>query len=1018
MIILKGQSAYTPFRLEQKNKQIRAVRAQIQLIAANYWYFLESERNGLESECVDLSKLLQSEAKLYEAPPASGIMVVPRLGTISPWTSKATELLTNCGFAGVRQILRGVHYQLSEVIDPKELGNIIFDPLTESVLTEPKQFNSLFEPHVPQPLVVIDIINQGRKALEIANQKMGLALNETEIQYLLKSFQRLARNPTDVELMMFAQVNSEHCRHKIFNAQWIIDSQDHDQSLFDMIRYTYQEHPQQVLVAYKDNAAVLKGSSANRWIIDPQSKRYQEIVEPVHIVLKVETHNHPTAISPFPGAATGSGGEIRDEAATGRGAYPKAGWTGFAVSHLQIPSLPQPWEVDPGRPSKIASPLEIMLQAPIGGASFNNEFGRPNLAGYFRTLLLIMHTEYGASYRGYHKPIMIAGGVGAIRESQIKKQGLTADSKIIVLGGPAMAIGLGGGSASSRAASESNEQLDFASVQRANAEMQMRCQQVINTCFSLGEHNPILSIHDVGAGGLANAIPEIVAASDQGAVIDLRSIPNAAPGMSPMEIWCNEAQERFVLAIDSEQIEQFKQIANRERCPFAILGTATEENQLVLQDPYFKNVPVNLATSVLFEDMPPLVCRSQRVMFNMPSFNTAEFTIEEVAQRVLQFPCVGSKSFLITIGDRSVTGLVARDQMIGPWQTPVSDVAVTCCDYRTVTGEAMAIGERPAIALIHPAAAARMAVGEAITNIAAARIEDITKISLSANWMAAPDYLGEGAGLYDAVQTVALELCPALGICIPVGKDSLSMRTVWQEDGEPKSVTAPISLIVTAVAPVLDVNQTTTPQLRSDQGQTHLILIDLGEGCHCMAGSVLEQVYGQLSQRPPDVDDPDILKNFFYAIQALKQKQLLLAYHDRSDGGLFVTLCEMMFAGRVGVDINLDRLVRAGIIGNDPIAALFTEELGAVLQVRAGDLEQVDAILRKYHLQQWSPVLGDINNSDQLNIFYQGQLIYQQSRIQLQRWWSETSYQLQALRDNPACAQAEYDAILHENPGL
>ncbi len=1019
MIIFRGKPAHTLFRL---NKQLALLQAisPVESLTAEFCYFFDVDKNWQENQREPLARLLHASASAPDWTTEGGetwFWVVPRIGTLSPWSTKACEIIENSGFAGVKNVVRGIAYCVKTSASVQDFTQILHDPLLESVLLNSDEFGLVFQEHRPAPLNFVPVLEKGKNALLEANQRMGLALSEPEIQYLLKVFQRLKRNPTDVEVMMFAQVNSEHCRHKIFNGRWVIDEQPQEYSLFEMIRYTFQQNPGSVLVAYADNAAVLKGSKVHRWLIEPQTRQYKEVIESAHIVFKVETHNHPTAISPFPGAATGSGGEIRDEAATGRGAYPKAGWSGFAVSHLLIPGFSQPWEEDPGKPAYLASALDIMLQAPLGAASFNNEFGRPNIAGYFRTCLLTLHTEFGPSHRGFHKPIMIAGGLGTIRESQIQKHILPAESKLIVLGGPAMAIGLGGGSASSRSTGENAEKLDFASVQRSNPEMQRRCQEVINACWSLGENNPILSIHDVGAGGLANALPEIVAAAEKGAKIDLRAIPNADPGMSPLQIWCNEAQERFVLAVEKKDLALFEQIARRERCPYAVVGEVTAKPEIIVGDPHFKNNPVSLPNSVLFEEMPRLLCNSQRVSFTMPPFKTHELNLEEVARRVLQFPCVSNKSFLITIGDRSVTGLVARDQMVGPWQIPVADVAVTSADYRGVAGEALAIGERPPIALVHPAASARMAVGEAITNIAAARIEDISKIALSANWMAATDYLGEGAALYDAVQTVALELCPALGICIPVGKDSLSMRTLWQEEGQPKSVTSPLSLIITAAAPVLDVRATLTPQLRTDQEKTILILIDLGEGSHCMAGSVLEQVYGAISQRPPDVDDPDLLKQFFHAIQTLNRENLLLAYHDRSDGGLFVTICEMMFAGRVGVNLTLDSLIKNENTA-DPAVILFNEELGAVVQIRERDQQRAFDILQQHQLKDWSYLLGGINTTDRLDISYRGQPIFQQTRTQLQQWWSETSYRMQMLRDNPECAQEEYDNLLSEDPGL
>ncbi len=1017
MIVLQGNNAFTPFRLQQKLQQLKAVKAEFAALRAKYYYFVDTADDWQNSQLEKLAELLSANAMSTQIEFDSySVLIMPRIGSISPWSTKATDIIRNCGVQGVRRVERGLFYDWQEAKIGEDIAEILHDPLTESVIHDQHHLTQVFRTYKPAPLSTIPLLKEGRQALEKANQRLGLALSSEEIDFLLNAFRRLKRDPSDVELMMFAQVNSEHCRHKIFKAEWTIDQHTQALSLFDMIRQTYRENPEQVLIAYADNAAVLKGSHAKRLIIDPSTHEYISLQEPSHIVLKVETHNHPTAISPFPGAATGSGGEIRDESATGRGAYPKAGWAGFSVSHLQIPGFIQAWETDPGKPAAIATPLEIMLQGPIGAASFNNEFGRPALAGYFRTFLHTLHTEYGPSFRGYHKPIMIAGGIGAIRESQIYKRKLSEGALLIVLGGPAMAIGLGGGSASSRSSGQNTKHLDFASVQRSNPEMQRRCQEVINACWALGDNNPILSIHDVGAGGLANALPEIVADSEMGAQIQLRAIPNAALSMTPLEVWCNESQERYVLSIALSDAPLFAKLAERERCPYAIVGEVTAKKDLVVADEHFNNKPVDMPLAVLFDEMPRLHCNSSTVNFTMSGFSLDQIDIAEAVRRVLQLPCVSSKSFLITIGDRSVTGLVARDQMIGPWQVPVADVAVTASDFTGKAGEAMAIGERPPIALIHPAASARMALGEAITNIAAARIENINKISLSANWMAAPDYLGEGAGLYDAVRTVSLELCSALGICIPVGKDSLSMRTLWEDNGNPKSVTAPLSLIITAAAPVVDINKTLTPQLRMDKGKTQLILLDLGKGCHCMAGSALEQVYSALTQRPPDIDDPELLKNFFQAIQILNQKEYLLAYHDRSDGGLLATVCEMMFAGHVGVNLKLDGLMKEP--DSKLLEVLFTEELGAVLQVREDDLAKVLEILTQYHLQDCSVLIGELNSNDDLQIESYGRLIYQQSRTQLQRWWSETSYRMQSLRDNPDCAKEEYDALLKENPGL
>ncbi len=988
-------------------------------IKGQYWYFAQvNDKWRDEIDASLLATLLIATPFSGQLPENRNIWLVPRLGTISPWSSKATDIVQNCNFSSLIRLERGVCYH---TVDIENLGiqnyRQLFDPLTESLITDFEQLKSIFTPLTPKPLKAIDLIEKGISALEEINQSLGLALNPQEISYLNESYTRLKRNPTDVELMMFAQVNSEHCRHKIFNAYWQIDGNSQNNSLFNMIRHTHQCNPDKVLVAYEDNAAVIKGPSATRWMINPE-KIYTAVNEDMPIVFKVETHNHPTAISPFPGAATGSGGEIRDETATGRGASPKAGFSGFSVSNLYIPEFIQPWEIPIDYPPGVASALDIMLQAPIGAARFNNEFGRPGIAGYFRTFFQSVGSEQGKSFRGYHKPIMIAGGIGAIRPSQVYKQPLPVGALLIVLGGPAMAIGLGGGSASSRSSGENTESLDFSSVQRANAEMQRRCQEVINACWSLGEANPMLSIHDVGAGGLANALPELVAANQKGALVNLRAIPNAAPGMTPLEIWCNESQERYVLAILPENSELFSSMARRERCPFAMVGEVIDKPEFMVFDPHFNNMPVNLPLSLLFEKLPRMQCSSNHVSYATNYFKTADIPIEEAVRRVLQFPCVGSKSFLITIADRTVSGLVSRDPMVGAWQVPVADVAVTCTDYQGYLGEALSIGERPPIALVHHAASARMAVGEAITNIAGACINDIKDIVLSANWMASPETPGEGAGLYDAVQAIGMELCPALGISIPVGKDSLSMRTVWESNGKVNKVSAPLSLIVTATASVTNIKATLTPELQTNFGPTRLIVLDLGEGCNCMAGSVLEQAYNILSQRPPDLDDPSLLKRFFQAIQTLNLQGFILAYHDRSDGGLLATLCEMMFAGHVGINISLDDLISEES-GKDAIAVLFTEELGAVIQVRERDVLAVMAVLQSFQLTECARVIGELNQKDELHIECHEQTIYCQSRVQLQRWWAETSYRLQSMRDDPECAQEEYDNILDTaDPGL
>ncbi|MFQ5936962.1 MAG: phosphoribosylformylglycinamidine synthase, partial [Acidiferrobacterales bacterium] len=986
-----------------------------------------------ERELAILERLLSYGPRTTSLTPKGElVLVVPRLGTISPWASKATDIAHRCGLGRIMRLERGIAWHVSledaSALTPEERTAVSFllhDRMTESVLSAFEHVQGLFEESVPAPLSIIDVLGRGASALDSANTELGLALAPDEIVYLAENFIRMGHNPTDVELMMFAQANSEHCRHKIFNADWIIDRRPQDTSLFAMIQQTHKRSPRGTLVAYQDNAAVIEGFRVARFFPSPATKEYQYQEDDTPIVMKVETHNHPTAISPYPGAATGSGGEIRDEGATGRGATPKAGITGFSVSNLLIPGAMQPWETDFGKPDRIASPLAIMLEGPVGGAAFNNEFGRPNIGGYFRTFCERVNDEV----RGYHKPIMLAGGIGNIRTQHIQKAPLPVGAKLLVIGGPAMLIGLGGGAASSMASGTGVEDLDFASVQRDNAEMQRRCQEVINQCWALGGDNPILSIHDVGAGGLSNALPELVHASDRGAHIELRAVPNDHPGMSPMELWCNEAQERYALAVDEAQLPRFQALCNRERCPVAVVGTITEERQLILDDSFFqsghgdgrRDRPIDLELSVLFGKPPKMLRDVTRVKRKLPRFSTRSVDLHEAAHRVLRLPTVADKTFLITIGDRSVSGLVCRDQMVGSWQVPVADVAVTASSYQGYRGEAMAIGERTPLALLDPAASARLAVGEALTNLAGARIEKLLDVKLSANWMAAAGHPGEDAKLFDAVRAVALDLCPALGISIPVGKDSLSMQTVWRNAGvQEQQVTAPLSLIVSAFAPVIDVRKTLTPQLRRDCGETVLLLVDLGRKRNRLGGSALAQVYKQIGNQAPEVDDPRVLRLFFHVIQALNELGLVAAYHDRSDGGLFATICEMAFAGHTGVRVDLTEL------GRDPIAALFNEELGAVLQVpreRLGgkrrDEKGILGALQKAGLGRYVHVIGNLSDDDNITFTHRGKVMFSESRVDLQRAWSETTFHMQSLRDDPGCAKEEYDRILDaSDPGL
>jgi phosphoribosylformylglycinamidine synthase len=944
------------------------------------------------------------------------LLVVPRLGTQSPWSSKATDIARRCGLDSVQRIERGTAYFVpgSDHLAPDErvrLKGMLHDRMTQSVLDSLADAHELFIHNDPALLRRIALSDEGSDALRAANRDLGLALSEDEIEYLVEAFGAMGRDPTDAELMMFAQANSEHCRHKIFRADWIIDGEPQDRKLFDMIRSTTEASPDGVISAYSDNASVIEGWQGRRLMSRADERNFAYADEPIDILMKVETHNHPTAISPFAGAATGSGGEIRDEGATGLGAKPKAGLTGFSVSHLRIPDLPQPWEQPFGHPNRMATPLQIMLEGPIGGAAFNNEFGRPNLLGYFRTFEQGVPGLPEHEIRGYHKPIMIAGGVGNVRREHALKIDVPVGAKIIILGGPAMLIGLGGGAASSLASGSSTEDLDFASVQRGNPELERRAQEVIDRCSAMGEDNPILLIHDVGAGGLSNAVPEAVDHSQHGAVVELRDVPNAEPGMSPMGIWCNEAQERYVLIIGTDRCEEFAAICARERCPHAVIGTLTDDEQLVVTDREFGNRAVDMSMDLLLGKPPKMVRDVRRIASVSTDLDLSGIELEDAITRVLQFPAVADKSFLIHIGDRTVGGLSVRDQLIGPWQVPVSDVAITASGYEGITGEAMSMGERTPLAVLNAPASGRMAVGEAISNIAAAAIDDIGKIRLSANWMAAAGHPGEDANLFDTVTAVGHELCRELGIAIPVGKDSLSLRTSWQDEQGERQVVAPVSLIVTAFAPVSDVTSHLTPQLRKTDGPSQLLLLDLAEGANRLGGSCLAQAYCRAGGVVPDLDSAQLLKQFFVAIQRLRENELILAYHDRSDGGLLATVAEMIIAGRLGASLKL-----AGS-NSDILAQLFSEELGAVVQIHDADFVAVTEILQDCGLAWVS--LGSVEADEQLSIYNDDEVILRVARTRLQRTWSETSYRLQALRDNPATAQEEFDRILEaEDPGL
>ena len=1004
----RGSPALSEFRLNQFQTKFQQNALPVKSVYAEYVHFVDLNAPLSEAQTAEIKELLHYGPTLAEHEPTGFCLIVtPRIGTISSWSSKATDIAHNCGLQAVNRIERGLAYYFEFSAEPtaaqiETLKGLLHDRMLETVLDNEAQAANLFAQQEPKPFTTVDILNGGRKALEEANVNLGLALADDEIDYLVENFTALKRNPNDIELYMFAQANSEHCRHKIFNADWTIDGQKQEKSLFKMIKNTFEKTPDYVLSAYKDNAAVMEGSKVGRWFPD-QDGQYRAHQEDAHILMKVETHNHPTAISPFPGAATGSGGEIRDEGATGRGAKPKAGLTGFSVSNLVIPNFEQPWENPLSKPNRIASALDIMIEGPLGGAAFNNEFGRPALLGYFRTYEEKVNSFAGEEVRGYHKPIMLAGGIGNIRAEHVQKGEIPVGAKLIVLGGPAMNIGLGGGAASSMASGKSKEDLDFASVQRENPEMERRCQEVIDRCWQLGEDNPILFIHDVGAGGLSNAMPELVHDGDRGGKFDLRKILCDEKGMSPLEIWCNESQERYVLAVAPEKLALFTELCERERAPFAVIGEATEEKHLTLKDDHFDNNPIDLPMNVLLGKTPKMHRDvSSKTVENQP-LDSQQIQLKEALHRVLRLPVVAEKTFLITIGDRSVTGMVARDQMVGPWQIPVADCAVTTASLDSYHGEAMSMGERAPVALLDFGASARLAVAESITNIAATNIGELKRIKLSANWMSAAGHEGEDAGLYEAVKAVGEELCPALGITIPVGKDSMSMRTTWEENGEQKSVTAPLSLVISAFARVEDVRKTVTPQLRTDKGLSSLLLIDLGEGKNRLGATALAQVYKQLGDKPADVVNVESLKNFFNAMQTLVAEDKLLAYHDRSDGGLITTLAEMAFAGNCGVEIDISAL------GDDDLAVLFNEELGAVIQVKDADLARVREVLNAHNLLGLTKDLGTVHEDDRFVISRGSLKLLNEKRSELRGIWAELTHQMQRLRDNPECADQEFE---------
>jgi phosphoribosylformylglycinamidine synthase len=1017
MFSLFGAPALSQFRLDELLRALKTQDSRITTLSSRWIHFVDAARALSESELDVLGKLLTYGTAVAGAPPGPRgghkILVTPRVGTESPWSSKATDIVHVCGLSAVTRVERGTVYFIEStaalaVADLNKLAAHLHDRMTESAWADSVEPVGLFHAAPPRPLRHVALGVHGSEALARANRDWGLALSSDEIDYLVRAFHALGRDPTDVELMMFAQANSEHCRHKIFNADFVIDGETMPRSLFAMIRATYARNSRGVLSAYRDNAAVIEGARATRFFADPLTQRYAGSLEPMDILMKVETHNHPTAISPFPGAATGSGGEIRDEGATGIGAKPKAGLTGFSVSNLKIPGMPQPWEIDFGKPDRIASALEIMIAAPLGAAAFNNEFGRPNTCGYFR--VFEQQSASGLAIRGYHKPIMVAGGLGSVRRQNVEKKDVVIGAPLIVLGGPSMLIGLGGGAASSVGSGQSSSDLDFASVQRGNAEIQRRAQEVIDRCVALGDANPILLIHDVGAGGLSNALPEAIAHSHRGGRIDLRKIPSAESELSPMEIWCNEAQERYVLALVPGSIAQFAALCERERCPFAAVGEITADGRLVVTDPQLHGTPVDMPIEVLLGKAPRMTRDVRSTPKITSAFATGAATIGDSLDRLLCLPTIADKSFLITIGDRTVGGLISRDQMVGPWQVPVADAAVSLSSYDEYSGEAMAMGERTPVAVLDAPASGRLAVAEALTNILAADIRQLTDIRLSANWMAACGEPGEDADLYATVRAVS-ELCTTLGITIPVGKDSLSMKTTWRDAGGEHAVVAPVSLIVSAFAPVQDARSTLTPELDLSQ-PSRLLLIDLGGGKNRLGGSCWAQVHLQSGGSPADLDSPGLLSSLFAALRELKDSGLILAYHDRSDGGLLVTLLEMAFAAHCGLRIDLGAAA-------DRIAACFSEELGAVIQVPQARIAEARRILERHALGALTRDIGEPAAGDEVLLSADGNVVFSGSRIALHRRWSEVSFRMQELRDNPQCAQEEYSRLEDAgDPGL